>query len=66
MTYNIVKLAVAGVLAVVLVVAIVVDGDNAEWAVAPLGLLVGYVIGNARVTSQTGNVAPIVTRRPGH
>lgn len=64
MTYNIVKLAVAGVLAVVLVVAIVVDGDNAEWAVTLLGLLVGYVIGNAQVTSQTGNVAPIVTRQP--
>lgn len=58
MSYNVVKLITAGVLAVVLVVAMLVDGDTAEWAVPVLGLLVGYVIGNASITEN----APIVKR----
>ena len=57
MTYNITKLIVAAVLAVVLVIAMLVDSDSASWAAPLLALLVGYVVGNASVT---GN-APIVS-----
>ena len=64
MTYNAGKLIAAAVLAVVLVVAIVVDDTNGDWAVPLLTLLVGYVIGNAAVTSGEGNVAPIVKKLP--
>lgn len=62
MTYNVVKLIVAAVLAVVLVVAIVIDPDgNGTWAVPLLTLLIGYVIGNAEVTNRAGATSPIVS-----
>ena len=64
MAYNIAKLVVAGVLVVALVVAILVDSDSATWATPLLGLLVGYVIGNAQITSQAGTFTPIVQRQP--
>lgn len=59
MTLNLVKLAVAGLLALACVVALIVDAAaNKEWAVPVLGVLVGYVVGNAQVTQNT----PIVSR----
>ena len=63
MSYNLVKLVTAAVLAVVLVVAVLIDAGSRDWAVPLLGLLVGYVIGNAQVSSQSGNVAPIISTR---
>lgn len=64
MTYNAGKLIAAAILAVVLVVAIVIDDTNGDWAVPLLGLLVGYVIGNAQVTSGEGSTAPIASKLP--
>jgi len=64
MSYNGGKLIVAGLLAVALIVAIVVDDGNSDWAVPLLTLLIGYVIGNAQVTSQEGNVRPIAYKAP--
>lgn len=64
MTYNVGKLIAAAVLAVVLIIAIIVDDGNGDWAVPLLTLLVGYVIGNAQVTSGEGNVAPIAQKLP--
>ena len=58
MTANMAKLVIAGVLAVTLIVAILIDAGNRDWAVPLLGGLVGYVIGNAQVT---GN-SPIVRK----
>ena len=66
MTYNVVKLVVAGVLAVVLVVALVIDPEaNGPWAVPLLTLLIGYVVGNAQVTDQRDNIAPIISTKEG-
>ncbi len=62
MTYNAGKLIVAALLAVVLIVAVVIDDDAASWAVPLLGLLVGYVVGNAEFTARTGAAAPIIER----
>lgn len=64
MTYNAEKLVVAGVLALSLIVAVIIDSNSATWAVPILTLLVGYVVGNAAVTSQEGKVAPIIKRLP--
>ena len=65
MTYNMTKLIIAGLLAVACIVALIIDADgNYIWATPILGLLVGYVVGNAAVTSQTGNTAPIVQLPP--
>lgn len=64
MSYNSGKLIVTAVLTLVFVAAIIVDSNNTDWAVPLLGLLVGYVIGNAAVTSQEGNVSPIVSKAP--
>ena len=61
MTYSVIKLIVVAVLAVVLVVAILVDSDSSTWAVPLLGMLVAYTIGNAALT---GN-APIVSNSEG-
>lgn len=58
MSINFAKLIVAGVLAVVLVVALLIDGGARDWAAPFLGLLVGYVVGNAQVT----NNVPIIKR----
>ena len=58
MTVSLAKLIVAGLLAVALIVALLIDGGNRDWAVPVLGLLVGYVIGNASITSN----APIISR----
>jgi hypothetical protein len=58
MTFNVTKLLVVAVLAIVLIVAIVVDSDAADWAAPLLGLLVGYAVGNTSAT----DIAPIVSR----
>ena len=42
----------------------ILDDSNASWAVPLLTLLVGYVIGNAQVTDQLDNIAPIVSTKP--
>ncbi len=63
MTYNIVKMITAAVLAVVLVVAIVVDAGNGAWATPLLGLLIGFVIGNAQITDRQGSTAPIFSTK---
>ena len=57
LSYNVIKLIVVAVLAVVLVIAILVDSDSSSWAVPLLGMLVAYTIGNAALS---GN-APIVS-----
>ena len=62
MAYNIAKLATCGVLVIALVVAILVDSSATDWATPLLGLLVGYVIGNAQITSGQGTFTPIVAK----
>ena len=65
MNVNNLKLIIAAVIAVVLIGAVIFDADaNASWAVPLLTLLVGYVIGNAQVTDQKDNIAPIVSLKP--
>ena len=61
MVYSTVKLVVVAVLAVVLVIAMLVDSDSSTWAVPLLGLLIGYTIGNASVS----NIEPIVSTNEG-
>lgn len=61
MNINALKLILATVVAVVLIVAILINGDNTLWAVPLLSLLVGYVIGNAKFTDREGATAPIVS-----
>lgn len=58
MNYNVAKLAGGVLLCVVLVVAIIVDSSNTEWAVPLLTAIAAYAFGNARLT---GN-KPIVER----
>ena len=63
MTYNLVKLILAGVLALACIVALIIDADdNYVWAAPILGILVGYVVGNVEVTSRTGAAAPIFAK----
>ena len=65
MNVNNLKLIIVAVITVVLIGAIVFDNDNnASWAVPLLTLLVGYVIGNAQVTDQKDNIAPIISTQP--
>ena len=64
MNYNGWKLIAATVIAVACIVALIVDMSNDSWAVPVLTLLVGYVVGNAQVTSQDGNVRPIAYQPP--
>lgn len=61
MDFNGIKLIIAGVLAAALIVAVVIENSNDEWAVPLLGLLVGYVVGNARLTENR----PIAERSTG-
>lgn len=63
MTYNITKLIVVGVLALALIVGLLF-GLDAAVAVPLLTLLVGYIVGNAQLSSREGDVAPIVNTRP--
>ena len=63
MSYNGGKLIVAAVLALALIGSIVYDSENSSWAVPALMLIVGYVVGNSQVTSQTGATRPIVSER---
>lgn len=62
MTANVPKLVVIGVLALALIVVVAVQPDAAAWAVPLLTLLVGYVVGNARVTERVGATSPIIDR----
>jgi len=63
MNINYLKVGLAAVIALACIVALALDADgNYGWAAPVLTLCVGYVIGNAQVTSQTGNTAPIVVR----
>ena len=50
MNYNLIKLAGAVVLCVVLVVAVIVDSSNTDWAVPLLTAIAAYAFGNARLT----------------
>lgn len=61
MSYNLTKLIVVAVLAVVLVVAMLVDSDAAAWAGPLLGMLVAYTVGNASFTT----IAPIISTEEG-
>ena len=63
MTYNMTKLIVVGVLALALIVGLML-GLDAAVAVPLLTLLVGYIVGNAQLSSREGDVAPIVNTRP--
>lgn len=63
MSYNGGKLIVIAVLALALIAAIVFGDETAQnWAVPLLTMLVGYIIGNAAVTSQQGAVRPVAYR----
>ena len=59
MNLNTAKLVVVAVLALALIVIMAINSDNVEWAGGLLALLVGYVIGNARVSDNT----PIISNR---
>ena len=61
MAVNQTKLIVAGVIAVACIVALIIDNGAASWAVPVLGVLVGYIAGNAQVTSRTGATAPVIS-----
>jgi len=64
MTYNALKLGAAAVLALACIVALILDAaTNKDWAVPVLGVLVGYVVGNAELTGRTGTTAPIVSTK---
>jgi hypothetical protein len=63
MNVNNLKLIIVGVLALACIAAIVLDTDNTAWASGVLLLLVGYVVGNAQVTDQLDNIAPIVSTK---
>ena len=64
MTTNITKLIIAGVIALACIVALILDAStNSPWAVPVLGIVVGYIAGNAQVTSRTGTTAPIISTR---
>ena len=62
MTYNTVKLGGCIVIALACVVALILDGDAVTWASPVLAVVVGYVVGNAKVTARTDLTAPIVDR----
>ena len=62
MQYNNLKLIIVGVLALALIIVTAIEPEQSVWTVPALTLLVGYVVGNAEVTSRTGKVAPIVER----
>lgn len=63
MDLNIIKVVGAIVLALACIAALVIDADdNYVWAAPILGILVGYVVGNAQVTSREGVAAPILSR----
>ena len=62
MSTNNLKLIVVGVLSAILILALILDAEaNAAWAVPPLTFLVGFVVGNAKVTSREGNTSPIIS-----
>jgi len=64
MTYNAIKLGAAAILALACIVALILDATaNKDWAAPVLGVLVGYVVGNAQVTDRTGRTAPIVSNK---
>jgi hypothetical protein len=63
MNINVIKLIIVGALALACVIAIAIDNENQDWAAPVLTLLIGYVVGNAAVTSQEGTVAPIIGRK---
>lgn len=63
MSYNGAKLLIVGVLALALIVVTAVVAGSNIWTVPLLGLLVGYIVGNAEVTNRTGLPAPIVSTR---
>jgi hypothetical protein len=65
MNVNNLKLIIVAVIAVVLIGAITFGNDASAWAVPLLTLLVGYVVGNAQVTDQLDNIAPIVSTKNG-
>jgi hypothetical protein len=61
---NALKLGAALIIAVACIVALILDADtNQNWAVPVLGMVVGYIVGNAQVTARTGNTAPIISTR---
>lgn len=60
---NMTKLIIVGVLALACIVALIIDSGNQDWAVPVLTALVGYIGGNAALTSRTGNTAPIIDTR---
>ena len=64
MAYNAMKLGAVLVVAVLCIVALILDADdNYVWASPILGLAVGYLVGNAQVTDRTGTTAPIISSR---
>lgn len=51
MSLSLWKLWVTGLLALACIIALIVNADeNYVWAAPILGILVGYVVGNTRVT----------------
>jgi hypothetical protein len=62
MTYNLVKLIGVFVLAAFLVVAIGLDWISESVGWGGVGILIGYIVGNASVTSREGTFSPIIER----
>jgi len=60
MDINIMKVVFATIIAVACIVAMIIDSDNVVWALPIVTAVVGYVIGNSKVTSQTGATSPII------
>ena len=58
MSISIIKIIIAAVLAAACIVVIAIDTANRDWAGPVLALLVGYVVGNAKLTDNE----PIVSR----
>lgn len=64
MTTNTLKLIIAAVLSVALIVAVMIDRANQDWAAPVLLMAVGYVVGNAELTNRDGRLSsPIVSTK---
>ena len=62
MTYNIIKLIVVALLICFIIVAIGLDwiGEALGWG--SVGILIGYIVGNAQVAPSNEFTAPIIKR----
>lgn len=62
-TSNLSKIIACTLLALAAIGALIVDSSaHGSWAVPLLSVLIGYIVGNADVTSRNGPTAPIISK----